>query len=437
MSQLSNNSHSHFKDLLTSGSIGDAKILLRSLIHAQENSLEDSNIQTNLSPDIDTYDLHDELNPNGISLDLFFEDYSSNEDTLIQVSNRLGINGQDDIRLLLDLSNKRINISQFFDQQANSIQLNFGFNSDFEGAPDRSQYTLGFPNVMFPSDLIGTLLRSDLDELKQLVYDYTSRSWGHSFPDFDVLCKKLTEYKQNISSLEFANKNSLINSCNKSKYYVRLGPPSLFDAVLSAFFLSRQSTTCLQPYSFSPIQILNAIAQTTVDSDMQGIEKLSTVHKLLDSADPQQISYLISKTHFADLFEDDYTILDLSPFVLDFVETYLSLGSTYTFIVPPLTLYKRSSAFWACGTYLQHYPLPFLGEDEALQDVLISWDQFSRAFNGQSHSNKIVIPDSLVNLSASNAFLKLQDIFNFNDIPISRTLYFDHAWMYFQKAMFI
>lgn len=190
MSEHSNNSNTFFKDLLASGSISDAKIWLRSLIYTQENSLEDSNVQNNLSPDIDAYDLHDELNPNGISLDLFFEDYSRDEDILIKVSTQLGINGQNDIRLLIDLSNKRINISQFLDQQVDSIQLNFGINSDSEGSLDQSQYTLGFPNVMFPSDLIGTLLRSDLDELKQLVYDYTSRSWGHSFPDFDLLCKK-------------------------------------------------------------------------------------------------------------------------------------------------------------------------------------------------------------------------------------------------------
>ena len=83
MSQASIDPSSYFSDLLAAGSIDDAKIWLRSLIYAEETSFEDGDSETPNSPDVDAYDLHDQLNPNGVSLSLFFQDYADDPDAVV------------------------------------------------------------------------------------------------------------------------------------------------------------------------------------------------------------------------------------------------------------------------------------------------------------------------------------------------------------------
>ena len=435
MSQASNDSSSYFSDLLAAGSIDDAKIWLRSLIYAEENSLENPDSETLNIPDFDTYDLHDQLNPNGVSLSLFFEDYAENQDALAQIISQLAINGQDDIKLLLALSSKRITTSQFFQQQVAALRLNYGLSSETHVSSDRSPYTPGFANVMMSSDLLESLQQSDHDHLKQLVYDYTSRSWGHSFPDFDFFCQQLSKHSKDIVNGAFANANSSIPNRDHSKYYVRLGLPSLFDVVLSAFFSARESSPCLQLYSFSSIEILQALARSLPYSDNNNGEGLSALQKFIARMNVKQVTTLISKVHFGDLFPAGVTILDLSASVIENIEAYSVFGSTYTFIVPPFSLNQHSSLFWACGTYLRHYPLPFLGEDQALKDVLESLHQFSSLFKDLPHLRIVHVPENIFELSASEAFRMFQDLFGCDDSPSSRTPFFDQAWQCLQQAM--
>lgn len=435
MSQSSLGASSSFNDLLAAGSIDDARTWLRSLIHMQETSLENlAQDIPNLS-EVDAYDLHDQLNPKGVSLSIFLEDYALNQDALAQMVSQLAINGQDDIKLLLDFSSERIGISQFLENQISSLRFNYGFDSNSNQSDPCPPYTLGFPNVMMPSDLLKSLEKGDHDDLKQLVYDYTSRSWGHSFGDFDFFCQHLSTYAETIGNCSLSGLLPSIPKPGKSKHYVRLGFPSLFDSVLSAFFAAHQSSPYLQLFSFSPIELLKAIAQSIPGLDDNCPDPLSTVENFLAGMNSEQLSILISKVHFSDLFPADNPILDLSPSVIENINLYTALASSYSFIVPPLALNQHLSAFWACGTYLRHYPLPFLCEDQALQDVLNSLEQFDQAIKKLDHLDLVQIPEDMIKLSAEEAFQVLKDVFNTNDASSYSTSYFDQAWGCFQQAL--
>lgn len=434
MSQFSFDASSSFNDLLSAGSIDDARTWLRSLIHLQETSSEDLAQDIHNLPEVDAYDLHDQLNPKGVPLSIFFEDYALKQDALAQITSQLSINGQDDIKLLLDFSSERIGVSQFFEDQVASLRFNYGFNSQSVKSETCPPYTLGFPNVMMPTDLLKALDKAD-DDLQQLVYDYTSRSWGHSFPDFDFFCQHLSQYTGSIENQLLPGLHASMANLGDSKHYVRVGFPSLFDAVLSAFFAAREPSPYLQLFSFSSIEILKAIAQSMPGLDINCSDILSGVQNFLAGMNSEQLSILISKVHFSDLFPADYKILDLSPSVVENINLYLALASSYSFIVPPLALNQHPSVFWACGTYLRHYPLPFLCEDEAFQDVLNAWEEFDQSLKKQDNLDIIQIPEDIINSSAAEAFQVLKDIFNTNDNLSSPTSYFNQAWSYFQRAI--
>ena len=408
---------SRFSSSIAHAHFDQARSLLRVLI-SEADGKDPSSLP------YDPFELHSCLDPGDVSLDLLLTDFTGQPERLKGAQSAFQLNGQDDLALLAALAAGAINED---DYAAALIQL---LQRGYFPSPDSrsDSYPLGYPNCLEERDLFSALEERDDARLQDLLYDGLSRSWDHSFPDYDVLLEQLS-FCKNILGPPPAQSAPNVMLASIAKPLVRFGMASLLDIPIASVLLDA-CVRILPILSFSPLQIGTSL--------LQGIARQSGLQdspmEALATMSEHQRCALVEGLYFSSLLPSAPR-LDLSPQVLEYASLYVKMCSSFRFILPPLALDRFPIAYTSCPAFYRHYPIPFLAEPEALQQVLQALRSCSQSLFSQDVCEAIQLPDELLVMSAGDAHQCLIQALSLPSVSITPSTLFMRSWSVFQMAL--
>jgi hypothetical protein len=407
-----------FEQAMAEGRISDARSILRGLISSNSS---DSALP---AAPVDLYELHARLDPKGVPLQLLTADFSGQPVQLQEAQALFRLNGQDDLALLTGLAAGKLTMEAYRECLAQDLARGYGG----EGDACKESYSLGYPNCLEPRDFISALETSNTELLRDLLYDGISRSWDHSFPDYDYFLSELARCLKVVEdSIPPTGQRPLPGPGTPM---VRFGLSSLLDVPLCVALLEGCSNM-FQVHSFSPVQIALGLLRSVADQRPASVSPL----EILASMPPGQRSTMVNSLYFSGI-RPKAERLDCSAQVLEFASLFGALLEDLILILPPLSLSKHHRAFTACPAFFRHYPLPFLSEAPALHQVLEAWEATATAMASIAPQRVIQLPDRLLTMSSADAFRTLQNVLRGPEHPNREpSELFVRSWQILQFAL--